>query len=253
VTVLAVIPARLAAVRLPRKPMRDLAGAPLIVRVWERVKAMRVADEIVVATESEDVAALVREAGGRAVLTSPAHLSGTERVAEVAARAEFRDHSVVVNVQGDEPFLEAAAVRGAVDAVRGGRPIGTAASPAGPEILDQPAAVKVVIADDGRALYFSRAPIPFLRDHADRAHRDPLVRLHLGVYAFTPRALADWVALPPHPLELAERLEQLRPLAHGTAIGVAVVTPAPPMGGIDTEDDLRRAQDIFRSNGAIHT
>jgi len=242
---LAVIPARLAAVRLPRKPLRDLAGAPLVVRVWERVSNMGVADRVVVATESEEVRAVLQAAGGECVLTHPTHASGTDRVAEVAARGEFRRFDVVVNVQGDEPFLGVEAVRGAVDQVRSGAPLGTAAVSAEVSVLSEPSIVKVVCADDGRALYFSRAPIPFLRDAADAAIRAPLVRQHLGVYAYTPAALAAWVALPPHALELTERLEQLRPLAAGMSMGVAIVGPAPLMGGIDTESDLVRANALW--------
>jgi 3-deoxy-manno-octulosonate cytidylyltransferase (CMP-KDO synthetase) len=244
---LAVIPARLAATRLPRKPLRLLAGAPLIVRVWSRVVEMGVAARVVVATESDAVARVVREAGAECVLTDAGHHSGTDRVAEVAARAEFAGYDVIVNVQGDEPFLGGDAVRGAVAQVEGGGfEIGTSAIPADPSILARPEVVKVVSDDAGRALYFSRAPIPWLRDESDRAVRDPLVRQHLGVYAYTRAALAAWVALPPHPLELSERLEQLRPLAAGRAIGVAVVHEAPPMGGIDTEDDLMRANTVWR-------
>jgi 3-deoxy-manno-octulosonate cytidylyltransferase (CMP-KDO synthetase) len=243
---LAVIPARLGALRLPRKPLRLLAGLPLAVRVWSRVRDMGVADRVVVATESADVATVLSDAGAECVLTAPDHHSGTDRVAEVARRPEYGVYDVIVNIQGDEPFLSADAVRGAIAQVTGGAfEIGTTAVPASPDILSLPAAVKVVMDDAGRALYFSRAPIPWLRDAQDRAVRDPLVRLHLGLYAYTRAALAAWVALPPHPLELAERLEQLRPMAAGRAIGVAVSTEVPPMGGIDTEEDLMRANDLW--------
>jgi 3-deoxy-manno-octulosonate cytidylyltransferase (CMP-KDO synthetase) len=243
---LAVIPARLGALRLPRKPLRLLAGLPIAVRVWSRVRDMGVADRVVVATESPEVATVLSDAGAECVLTDPGHQSGTERVAEVARRPEYAAYDVMVNVQGDEPFLSADAIRGAVAQVRGGGfDIGTTAVPATPSILARPEAVKVVMDDAGRALYFSRAPIPWLRDESDRAVRDPLVRLHLGVYAYTRAALMAWVALPPHPLELAERLEQLRPLAAGRPIGVAVSTEVPPMGGIDTEEDLMRANDLW--------
>jgi 3-deoxy-manno-octulosonate cytidylyltransferase (CMP-KDO synthetase) len=244
--VLAVIPARLGAVRLPRKPLRLLAGRPLVVLVASRVRAMGVADRCVVATESATVADAVRAAGAECVLTDAGHLSGTDRVAEVARRPEFAGYDVVVNVQGDEPFLGVEAVRGAIAQVAGGNfEIGTTAVAAPPAILARPEIVKVVTDDAGRALYFSRAPIPWLRDESDRAARDPLVRQHLGVYAYTRTALAAWVALPPHPLEIAERLEQLRPLAAGRSIGVALTPEVPPMGGIDTEDDLMRANDVW--------
>lgn len=240
-SVLAVIPARLAATRLPRKPLRLLAGVPLVVRVWERVRAMDVASRVVIATDHAEIAAAAAAAGAECVLTRDDHPSGTDRVAEVVARPGFAGFDAVVNVQGDEPFVSAEAVRGAVALVADGRfPLGTAAVGVGPGSLANPNVVKVVTADDGRALYFSRAPIPFLRDPADAAVRDPLVRQHVGVYAYTPAALAAWVRLAPHPLELVERLEQLRPLAAGMAMGVAHVADA-GAGGIDTEDDLARA------------
>lgn len=249
--ILAVIPARLAAVRLPRKPLRHLGGVPLAVRVWERVTAMGAADRVVVATESRDVADVVAAAGAECVLTRPDHPSGTHRVAEVALLPEYRRYDIVVNVQGDEPFLSREAVNGAIGQIAGGAfPLGTAAVPAGPAVLHEPSIVKVVCADDGRALYFSRGPIPFAREAEDEGVRDALVRQHLGVYAYTPLALAAWVALPPHPLELCERLEQLRPLAAGMAMGVAVVADAPPMQGIDTEADLVRANALWMNGAA---
>lgn len=235
------IPARLGASRLPRKPLRVLGGAPLIVRVWQRVTAMGVAERVVVAADHDDVAAAVRDAGGECVLTDPSHPSGTDRVAEVARDPRFAEFGTIVNVQGDEPFVNEAAVRGAAGLVASGHfPLGTAAARAGGEILDTPNIVKVVRADDGRALYFSRAAIPWLRDEGDRSLRNALVRQHIGIYAYSRDALAAWVALPPHPLELVERLEQLRPLAAGLAMGVALVDEV-PSGGVDTEDDLLRA------------
>ncbi len=244
-SLLAVIPARLGATRLPRKPLRLLGGRPLVVRVWERVAALGVADECVVATDSAEVAAAGRAAGGDAVLTRDDHPSGTDRVAEVAAHPAYRRFDAVVNVQGDEPFVSRAVVAGAAALVTSGAfPLGTAACPAGPDALGRPDVVKVVVGDDGRALYFSRAPVPWLREPdaaADRAERDALVRRHVGVYAYAREALARWVALPVHPLERVERLEQLRPLAHGLAIGVAAVDEA-PAPGVDTEDDLRAAE-----------
>jgi 3-deoxy-manno-octulosonate cytidylyltransferase (CMP-KDO synthetase) len=240
-TILAVIPARLGAARLPRKPLRLLAGEPLVVRVWERVMAMQIATRVVIATDSDEVTRAARAAGAECLLTRIDHPSGTDRVAEVAARPEFRECDVVVNVQGDEPFVSEEAVRGATAMVSGGRfPLGTAAAKAGPEILAQPQVVKVVFDDQGRALYFSRAPIPFLRDPSDARARDARIRQHIGVYAYTRDALSRWVALAPHPLERIERLEQLRPLAAGIAMGVAEIDEA-PAGGIDTEEDLARA------------
>lgn len=242
-TTLAVIPARLAATRLPDKPLQLLGGAPLIVRVWERVMRLGVADRVVVATDSEQIVAVVRAAGAECVLTAEHHPSGTDRVAEVAARSELADHDVIVNVQGDEPFVPAAAVRGAVAMVRDGNfPLGTASSRATTEALRSPSVVKVVTDDSGRALYFSRASIPWLRDVEDVAIQAALARQHIGVYAYRRDALARWVALPQHPLERVERLEQLRPLAAGIAMGVAAIDEAPARG-IDTHEDLFHANE----------
>jgi 3-deoxy-manno-octulosonate cytidylyltransferase (CMP-KDO synthetase) len=241
VKTLAVIPARLGATRLPRKPLRLLAGLPLVVRVLERVRELRVADRCVVATDSELIRAEVLRAGGEAVLTDEAHPSGTDRVAEVAARAEYGGYGAILNVQGDEPFVAPEALRGALEQVTARRfPLGTAAVRTSRAILARPDVVKVVTADDGAAMYFSLAPIPFLRDDTDAAERDARVLHHVGVYTYTPEALASWVALPVHPLERIERLEQLRPLAHGMRIGVAILDVA-ARSGIDTEADLEEA------------
>ena len=238
---LVVIPARLGAMRLPRKPLRLLSGLPLIVRVWQRISQMNVADAVVVATDDESVTSAVEQAGAECVMTSDRHGSGTERVAEVAFQQRFRGYGTIVNVQGDEPFIGAGAVSGAAELVSSGRfPLGTAASRASTEILDTPSLVKVVVGDDGRALYFSRAPIPYLRDRADSAKQAERTLQHIGVYAYTREALREWVSLPPHPLEEIERLEQLRPLAAGLPFGVAVTNEA-PASGIDTEEDLERA------------
>ena len=252
---LVVIPARLGALRLPRKPLRLLSGLPLIVRVWQRISQMNLADAVVVATDDNSVASVAREAGADCVLTSDRHSSGTERVAEVAGQPRFQGYDTIVNVQGDEPFIGPGAVRGAAQLVSGGGfPIGTAASRASPEILDTPSLVKVVVADDGRAMYFSRAPIPYLRDQSDRGRLAERTLQHIGVYAYSREALREWVALPPHPLEEIERLEQLRPLAAGLPIGVAV-TNEPPASGIDTEEDLERANarwDAFMTGAVIN-
>ncbi len=239
------IPARLGATRLPRKPLRLLAGVPLVVRVWQRVSALGVAERCVIATDHTDIAEAARAAGAEVVLTDPHHPSGTDRVAEVAARSEFARFDTILNVQGDEPFVSAEALRGSVGLVENGRfPLATAAVPASTLVLGAPDVVKVVRADDGRALYFSRAPIPFLRDDADSGLLPELVLQHLGVYAYKRDALAEWVALPPHPLERVERLEQLRPLAAGIPMGVARLPEALEyVRGIDTEDDLEEANE----------
>lgn len=240
---LAVIPARLAASRLPRKPLRLLAGIPLVIRVWERVNALHVSDRCLIATDSEEIQRAAHDAGAECMLTRADHPSGTDRVAEVVSHAEYGRYDVVLNVQGDEPFVSAATLRGAVACIADAHfELGTAASHAPASILGSPHIVKVVCADDGRALYFSRAGIPALREAGDRALQSGEIRQHIGVYAYTPSALRRWVALPEHPLERIERLEQLRPLAAGMAMGVATIGTAPP-GGIDTEEDLLRANE----------
>ena len=218
----------------------------------QRVLALGVAEHVVVATDSEDIQQVVLHAGGECVLTSADHPSGTDRVAEVIGRDAYRSFDAVVNVQGDEPFLPGAAVRGALAQIERGFPLGTAAVRAHPDVLERPDVVKVVTADDGAAMYFSRAPIPCLRDASDAGEQVALVRQHLGVYAYTPDALRQWVSLPVHALERVERLEQLRPLAAGLRMGVALVD-APGPGGIDTQDDLDRANaewQTFTMSGA---
>lgn len=238
---LAVIPARLGATRLPRKPLRLLAGLPLVVRVYQRVAEIGVVDRLVVATDSAEVAEVVERHGGEVVLTSAHHPSGTHRVAEAARRPELGGYDVIVNVQGDEPFVSARAVLGAVRMVTDAHfPLGTAAVMASLAILGDPNVVKVVAADDGRAMYFSRSAIPFLRDPADAELLRTRVWQHLGVYAYERSALMQWVELPESPLEQIERLEQLRPLAAGMAMGVSLIDE-PVRPGIDTEQDLERA------------
>jgi 3-deoxy-manno-octulosonate cytidylyltransferase (CMP-KDO synthetase) len=243
--VLVVIPARLGATRLPRKPLRALSGKPLIVRVYERVAALGVASRIVVATDDRDVLDACGNHNVPAWLTDTAHESGTDRVAEVCRHEEFAEFDIVVNVQGDEPFVTRDAVEGAVEIVRKRMAdVGTTAARAGVHVLTSPDVVKVVATEQGRALYFSRAPIPFLRDPHDATQLEHLVRQHIGVYAYRRDALLRWVSLSPHPLEVVERLEQLRALVHGISIGVHTVD-ATPERGIDTEEDLARANARF--------
>lgn len=236
-TVLGVIPARIGSVRLQRKPLQLLRGQPLIVRVLARVSGLDLFDQVVVATDAPEVLEAVERSGGRAVMTSDTHQSGTERVAEVAARPEFSGYDLLVNVQGDEPFVRAEAVRGAIERVRCGDDVGTAAAPLDPEHAGDPSRVKVVLDRGGRALYFSRAAIPHQRDPAAGPAR---YWQHVGVYAYRRRTLEAWVRLPAAELEQTERLEQLRPLAHGWKIGVALLEEASPPG-IDTKEDLRLA------------
>jgi 3-deoxy-manno-octulosonate cytidylyltransferase (CMP-KDO synthetase) len=237
--VLGVIPARLGSTRLPHKPLQTLAGEPLITRVVERVLDHGVLEQLVVATDSEKIARVVERSGVPAMLTSAAHTSGTDRVAEVASRAEFAEFDTIVNIQGDEPFLPREALVGALDRVDHGDEIGTAAAPLVAGVAAEPGLVKVVTDATGRALYFSRALIPHLQD----PHRltEGLYWQHLGIYACSRAALMRWVGLPPSRLEQVEKLEQLRALYHGMRIGVALLDEA-ALPGIDTAEDLRRAE-----------
>ena len=248
--VLGVIPARLGSTRLPRKPLQPLAGVPLVIRVAERVRSLGCVDTLVVATDSTEVAAVAKQAGVECVLTSSAHETGTERVAEVAARPEFAGFELIVNVQGDEPFVPRDAVAGAILRVRGGDDVGSAAAPLAPADAGDPSRVKVVLDGNGRALYFSRAAIPFIRDGGARA--EGLYWQHLGVYVASRETLLRWAALPPSALELAERLEQLRALQAGIGFGI-VRLDAPALPGIDTPDDLRRAEAWWHETQGVTT
>ena len=235
---LGVIPARLGSTRLPNKPLQLLAGEPLITRVIERVLDHGVVAQLVVATDSEKVARVAEQAGARAVLTSSSHPTGTDRVAEVAGLAEFAGYESVVNIQGDEPFLSREALVGALARVEQGDDIGTAAAPLHPSLGSDPSLVKVVTDARGRALYFSRAAIPFLREGSPS---EQTYWQHVGIYAFSGASIRRWATLSPAPAEEAERLEQLRALHHGMSIGVSRLEE-PVLPGIDTADDLRRAE-----------
>lgn len=235
--VLGVIPARLGSSRLPRKPLLPLAGEPLILWVLRRVLDSQVCERVVVATDAAEVVATVRAAGGEAVQTAADHRSGTERVAEVVAMPAYSGFDLIVNVQGDEPFVDGAALRGALARVVAGDPIGTAAGRLDAVHAPDPARVKVVLDVEGRALYFSRAAIPFDRDGRGGVE----YHQHVGVYAYRRDALLRWVALPPVAEERWEQLEQLRPLRHGLPIGVHIID-AFPARGIDTPDDLAWAE-----------
>jgi len=237
VPVLGVIPARLGSSRLPRKPLLPLAGEPLVVRVTRRLVELNACDRVVVATDAREIATTVEQAGFEAVLTSPEHQSGTERIAEVVAKKEFSDFTFILNVQGDEPFVAPDAIRGALACLEGGEVLGTAAGSLDPALASDPNRVKVVVDARGRAVYFSRAPIPFDRDGTGAV----VYHQHVGVYAYTRDALQSWVRLPPVPEERWERLEQLRPLLHGIPMGVTLFDgPAAP--GIDTPADLAWAE-----------
>jgi 3-deoxy-manno-octulosonate cytidylyltransferase (CMP-KDO synthetase) len=247
--VLGVIPARLGSTRLPRKPLHAIAGRPLIEWVWRRAVASGVFDEVVVATDAAEVAAVARGFGAAVAITRADHPSGTDRVAEVARLPEHRGFGVIVNVQGDEPFVRRDHLEAAVSLVRdGGWEVGTVATPVDSAAEWREASVvKVVRGDDGRALYFSRAAVPHPRDAEPDFATGAWLR-HVGIYAYTREALLRWVALPEGGLERIEKLEQLRALAAGMRIGVAVGERAE--GGVDTPADVARAERIILESQA---
>lgn len=235
--VVAVIPARLASTRLPRKMLREIAGKPLLARVYDAVGRCGGLVEPVVATDSEEILSFCRKRGYEVHMTSPAHRSGTERVHEIAT---FTPADVYLNVQGDEPLTRPEHIESLVRLMgRTGVEVGTLKTPCGEVDIDNPSAVKVVTDAAGRALYFSRATIPFDRDGSK-----PQYFKHLGFYGYRKSALDRFVAWPESMLERSERLEQLRFLENGVTIHVAE-TPFDTIG-VDTEEDLRRVEEILK-------
>lgn len=239
-----VIPARLGSTRIPNKPLADIAGKPMVVRVWE-LACESGADDVIVATDSEKIGAVCDHAGARWQLTRAEHASGTDRIAEVADQLGWPDEKIVVNLQGDEPGMPVANVAQVATLLREGRAdLATLAVPieSGDEWRN-PAVVKVVTDRSGRALYFSRAPIPKPRD--SDGPQPPVDALrHLGLYGYRVAALKALTAQPPCPLEMIERLEQLRALWMGMSIQVAVAEAVPPPG-VDTPADLAALVRLF--------
>lgn len=249
------IPARFAASRLPGKPLREVAGEPLICRVMDQAAASG-ASRVAVATDDERVATAIRDRGGEAVMTSSDCASGADRLAEAASALELPDHEPVVNVQGDEPFIPPELVRQVAEALdtEPARDMATAAHPldAWEQVLDSNA-VKVVRGSGGDALYFSRAPVPWDRDRmspgldpealaADGPPRG--FRLHVGIYAYRAGLLEAFAGWSPTELERRESLEQLRALENGVSIRVVDTEHSPGMG-VDTPDDLERANRLW--------
>jgi len=252
----AVIPARFASQRLPGKPLREIAGKPMVQWVHERAVASG-ARRVWIATDDPRIEAACRAFGANVQTTSPDHASGTDRIAEVARVQEWAPSDIVVNVQGDEPVLPPALIRQVAQLLESSPAAGVAtlATPirASEELLD-PNVVKVVIGGQGLALYFSRAPIPWHRDGADDrgpTRFDGALR-HLGLYAYRVDALEKLARLKPTVLERTEKLEQLRALENGIgiAVGIASELPGP---GVDTEEDLRAVEEILLRKSAALT
>jgi len=231
--VICVIPARFGSKRFPGKTLASETGKPLIQHVYEAAARAKRPDAVLIATDDDRIRTAVEKFGGCIVMTRPEHPCGTSRVAE-AARA-FPGAEIVINLQGDEPELDPHLLDLVVDAMQKdpGIEAATVAGPLAPEELDDPNSVKVALATNGDALYFSRAPIPWARDgEADR--RAPLLK-HFGIYAYRAQALQDYAAMAPTPLEQTEKLEQLRWLENGRRMRVLVTDRRP--AGIDTPDD----------------
>lgn len=235
---IAVIPARLASTRLPRKMLREIAGKPLIGIVYEAVRSSQLLADVVIATDSEEILKVCRSHGWKAQMTEGTHRSGTERVHEVSCRGAA---DVYINVQGDEPMVRAEQIAALLKVMeKPGPEVGTLKTPAADADISSPNAVKVVTDTEGRALYFSRATIPF-----DRDGTRPAYFKHLGLYAYRKAALDRFVKLPESLLEKSERLEQLRFLENGISIFVGE-TPHDSVG-VDTEEDLQRVIKILNS------
>jgi 3-deoxy-manno-octulosonate cytidylyltransferase (CMP-KDO synthetase) len=238
VTTVGIIPARYAATRLPGKPLLDLGGRSMIQRVYERAAQARRLSEVIVATDDERILEAVHRFGGRAVLTSAAHRSGTDRLAEVAAGLSAE---LIVNIQGDEPLIDPAEIDQLAAAFdeRPDLEMATLATPIRSEAdFHDPAVVKVVVSQCGYALYFSRLPIPYQREGAPS---EPLK--HIGMYAYRRAFLLAYSRLAPAPLEIAESLEQLRALEHGYPI--YVTRSEQDAISVDTEADLARVRSLI--------
>jgi 3-deoxy-manno-octulosonate cytidylyltransferase (CMP-KDO synthetase) len=234
---IAIIPARLASTRLPRKMLREIAGKPLVGWVYEAVRSSPFLSDVIIATDSDEILNVCRTHGWKAQSTSTKHRSGTERVHEISNSLAA---DVYVNVQGDEPLVRSEQIFTLLEVMKDPAvQVGTVKTPCPPEEIPNPNAVKVVTAPDGRALYFSRATIPF-----DRDDTRPRYFKHLGLYAYRKPALDLFVSQPESTLEKSERLEQLRFLEHGIPIYVGE-TPYDSVG-VDTEEDLQRVAEILR-------
>lgn len=237
VDAIAVLPARLASTRLPRKVLRELAGRPMLAHVHDAVRSCTRLRDVIVATDSPEIGELCQRHGWNYRMTSPQHRSGTDRVHEIALSVAA---DVYVNVQGDEPLARREHLEALLTLMEAREiEVGTLKTSCSAEDVNNPNAVKVVTALDGKALYFSRSKIPFHRDGSGEAH----YYKHLGFYAYRKPALDAFCTWPESALERSERLEQLRFLDHGLAIHVAE-TPFDTVG-VDTEDDLNRAEKIL--------
>lgn len=247
IRILGVLPARWGSTRFPGKPLHLIAGKPLIQHVWERCQQCSGLDEIIVATDDARIRDAVTAFGGRAVMTSPDHPTGTDRIAEAVRAVPEATH--IVNIQGDEPLIDPALIDELTGAMAADPSLdmATAANPLEPgdPAVHDPNVVKVVTALDGRALYFSRSPLPFFRNAVDGL---PVLR-HKGIYAYSRGFLERFVTWPPSPLEQAESLEQLRALENGASIKVLITADTSP--GVDTPEQALEIERILAAEKLI--
>ncbi len=241
-----VIPARYGSSRLPGKPLADICGVPMIVRVARRASMVPGVHQVAVATDDERIHEVVKGAGFVSVVTSKDHPSGTDRIAEAARLLGLSEDDIVINVQGDQPLFDIDALSGMADLLLGDDRfvMTTAACPMDIHSAKDPNRVKVVVDASGGALYFSRSIIPFDRDGILDGEEAPYLR-HLGLYCYRVGFLEKYVSWPEGRLESIERLEQLRVLERGYRIGVVIVDEAPPE--VDTEEDLQRIREYFKA------
>ena len=238
-----VIPARFASTRLPGKPLLNIGGKPMIVRVAEQA-AKSGATQVCVATDHQDIADAVHKHDFEVCMTDSTHQSGTDRIAEVVAQQGWTDDTIVVNVQGDEPLIPPSLIQAVANHLQQHPEcaIATACHPINnANALNNPNVVKVVLDKQGNALYFSRAAIPYPRDGGTQ---DKVILRHIGIYAYRASFLRTYGQLAPAEIEQTESLEQLRALYHGYKIGVTITQNAPP-SGVDTEQDLHIARQLF--------
>lgn len=242
--ILAIIPARFASTRFPGKPLIDIWGKPMIQRVYEQAKKSNLLHQVVVATDHTTIYETVKNFGGKVFMTKPTHQNGTERCAEVAEALQQEKYDIIINIQGDEPFFEPEAIQQIAHCFQNpATDIATLVKPIeNPKDIDNPSVIKAVIAQNQKALYFSRQAIPFYRQKPAK----PLYYKHIGIYAYRPKVLQQIVQLHASPLEQAESLEQLRWLENG--FNIYTNTTSHDSNSVDTPEDLSQLLQQFTPN-----
>jgi len=239
-SVYCIIPARYHSTRLPGKPLADIAGKPMVQRVYEQALKAKLPQKVIVATDHEDIFAAVKDFGGEVVMTSPEHPTGTDRLAEVAAK--YSEAEIIINIQGDEPEIDPQVIDRLIEPFLKSEdlPMATVITPMAVDEMEQPGCVKVVVDQQGKALYFSRSLIPYLRS----GERLVPVYKHIGIYGYRRDFLLKFAKLSPTPLEQMESLEQLRALEYG--YGIQTIQVEHSAIGVDTPEDLATINEKFK-------